>query len=118
MLSASGTTMSTVGTPSRPVQRVAIFVSTPPTYCVAFELLIYSARPDSRNTNPTVKALERKVQALEMAEDSIAFSSGMAAISSSLFALLKPGDRVVRSSRIPTAYSRYYCDLPAPGEHS
>ena len=49
----------------------------------------------SRNTNPTVVALEKKVGALEGAEDSIAFSSGMAAISNTLMALLKPGDRVV-----------------------
>jgi cystathionine gamma-synthase len=49
----------------------------------------------SRNTNPTVRAFEKKVQALEGAEDAIAFSSGMAAISNTLFALLKPGDRVV-----------------------
>lgn len=49
----------------------------------------------SRNTNPTVRAFEKKAQALEGAEDAIAFSSGMAAISNTLFALLKPGDRVV-----------------------
>ena len=32
---------------------------------------------------------------MEGAEDGIAFSSGMAAISNVLFALLRPGDRVV-----------------------
>ena len=41
------------------------------------------------------RRLEQKVQALEGAEDAIAFSSGMAAISNTLMALLKPGDRVV-----------------------
>ena len=35
----------------------------------------------SRNTNPTVRAFEQKAQALEGADDAIAFSSGMAAIS-------------------------------------
>ena len=49
----------------------------------------------SRNTNPTVKVLEEKIRILEDAEDAISFSTGMAAISSTLFALLKPGDRVV-----------------------
>jgi cystathionine gamma-synthase len=49
----------------------------------------------SRNTNPTVKVLEDKIRILEDGEDAIAFSTGMAAISNTLFALLKPGDRVV-----------------------
>ena len=48
-----------------------------------------------RNTNPTVEAFERKILALEAAEDATSFSTGMAAISNTLFALLKPGDRVV-----------------------
>ena len=49
----------------------------------------------ARNTNPTVEAFEHKVRALENAEDATSFSTGMAAISNTLFALLKPGDRVV-----------------------
>jgi cystathionine gamma-synthase len=49
----------------------------------------------SRNTNPTVQVLEEKIRVLEKAEAATAFSSGMAAISNTLFALLKPGDRVV-----------------------
>ena len=48
-----------------------------------------------RNTNPTVEILEKKVAILENAESATAFSSGMAAISNTLFANLKPGDRVV-----------------------
>jgi cystathionine gamma-synthase len=49
----------------------------------------------SRNTNPTVAAFEDKVRNLEMAEAATSFSSGMSAISNTLFALLSPGDRVV-----------------------
>jgi cystathionine gamma-synthase len=49
----------------------------------------------SRNTNPTVYAFEEKVRQLEGAEAATSFSTGMAAISNSLFALLSPGDRVV-----------------------
>ena len=48
-----------------------------------------------RNTNPTVEILERKIAVLEKAESATAFSSGMAAISNTLFALLKPKDRVI-----------------------
>jgi len=49
----------------------------------------------ARNTNPTVEAFEQKIRALEHAEDATSFSTGMAAISNTFFALLKPGDRVV-----------------------
>ena len=49
----------------------------------------------SRNSNPTVAVLEAKMAALDGTERAAAFSTGMAAISSALFALLSPGDRVV-----------------------
>jgi cystathionine gamma-synthase len=49
----------------------------------------------SRNTNPTVAAFEEKVRILEGAEAATSFSSGMAAVSNTLFGLLAPGDRVV-----------------------
>ena len=49
----------------------------------------------SRNTNPTVAAFEEKVRNLETAQAATSFSSGMGAISNTLFALLSPGDRVV-----------------------
>lgn len=49
----------------------------------------------SRNTNPTVAAFEEKVRILEGAEAATSFSSGMAAVSGTLFGLLAPGDRVV-----------------------
>jgi cystathionine gamma-synthase len=49
----------------------------------------------SRNTNPTVAVLEEKIRQLEQAEAATSFSTGMAGISNTLFALLEPGDRVV-----------------------
>ncbi len=48
-----------------------------------------------RNTNPTVAVFEEKVRLLEGAEAATSFSTGMAAISNTLFTLLAPGDRVV-----------------------
>ena len=48
-----------------------------------------------RYGNPTVRELERRVAALEGAEDAVAFASGMAATSTALLALLKAGDHVV-----------------------
>ncbi|TPW32246.1 cystathionine gamma-synthase family protein [Martelella alba] len=49
----------------------------------------------SRNTNPTVRVLENKIRLLDGGDDATSFSTGMAAISNTLFALLAAGDRVV-----------------------
>ena len=49
----------------------------------------------SRNSNPTLEVLERKIAALDGTEAAVGFATGMAAISSTFFALLSPGDRVV-----------------------
>ncbi|MCE5209508.1 MAG: PLP-dependent transferase [Chloroflexi bacterium] len=49
----------------------------------------------SRNSNPTARLFEQKVAALEGAEAGTSFATGMAAISTTLFALLSPGQRVI-----------------------
>lgn len=49
----------------------------------------------SRNTNPTVAALEEKIRILEGAEAATSFATGMAAISNSLFTFLTAGKKVV-----------------------
>ena len=49
----------------------------------------------SRNTNPTVHAFEEKMRILERGAAATSFATGMAAIADTLFALLRPGDRVV-----------------------
>ncbi|HEY8074607.1 MAG TPA: PLP-dependent aspartate aminotransferase family protein [Labilithrix sp.] len=48
-----------------------------------------------RYGNPTVRAAEQKLAALDGAEECALFGSGMAAITTTLFALLKKGDHVV-----------------------
>ncbi|MFT5607936.1 MAG: cystathionine gamma-synthase, partial [Parvicella sp.] len=48
-----------------------------------------------RNTNPTVNAFEEKIRILEGAEAATSASTGMGIISSTLFGLLSPGQRVV-----------------------
>jgi len=48
-----------------------------------------------RNTNPTVHVFEEKVRQLEGAEAATSAATGMGIISSALFTLLSPGDRVV-----------------------
>ena len=48
-----------------------------------------------RYGNPTVRAAERKLAALDGAEDCALFASGMAAITTTLFAMLRSGQHVV-----------------------
>jgi O-succinylhomoserine sulfhydrylase len=54
----------------------------------------------SRYMNPTVRTFEQRLAAMECAELAVATSSGMAAIFSTLLALLKPGDHLVSSRSI------------------
>jgi cystathionine beta-lyase/cystathionine gamma-synthase len=49
----------------------------------------------SRGLNPTVRVFEEKIAALEKTEDALGLASGMAAISSAVLAVVKPGDRIV-----------------------
>ena len=49
----------------------------------------------SRIGNPTTRAFEEKIAELEGAQDAVAFSSGMAAVSALCFTVLEPGDELV-----------------------
>ena len=51
-----------------------------------------------RYGNPTVRTAERKIAELDGAEDCVLFSSGMAAATTALLALLKSGQHVVMTS--------------------
>src|ERR1700685_3055080 len=48
-----------------------------------------------RYGNPTVRAVERRLAALEGTEDAVMFGSGMAAVTTTLFALVKGGQHLV-----------------------
>lgn len=65
----------------------------------------------SRNTNPTVKALEEKIKLLEGAESAISFSTGMAAISNTLFTFLTSGKRVVSLKDTYGGTSKIFLDF-------
>ena len=54
----------------------------------------------SRYANPTVVVTEQKLAALDRAEAALVFASGMAASSTILFALLRPGDELVASAAL------------------
>ncbi|HWE24764.1 MAG TPA: aminotransferase class I/II-fold pyridoxal phosphate-dependent enzyme [Myxococcales bacterium] len=51
-----------------------------------------------RYGNPTVRAAEKKIAALEGAEDCALFATGMAAVTTALFELLKSGDHLILTS--------------------
>ena len=51
-----------------------------------------------RQVNPTVEALENKITAMEGGVQSVCFGTGMAAIGTTIFSLLRAGDHFVSSS--------------------
>lgn len=70
----------------------------------------------SRWANPTVGQLERKLAALEGAEDCVCFASGMAAITALMLHLLKDGGHIVMSDVAYAAASELANDtLPKLG---
>jgi len=69
-----------------------------------------------RNTNPTTDVFEEKIRLLEGAEAATSFSTGMAAISGTLYTLLAPGDRVVTVKDTYGGTNRVFLDwLPRTG---
>ena len=65
----------------------------------------------SRNTNPTVHVLEEKIRILEGAEAATSFSTGMGAISNTLFTFLTPGKRVVSIKDTYGGTSKIFLDF-------
>jgi cystathionine gamma-synthase len=65
----------------------------------------------SRNTNPTVAVLEEKIRVLESAEAATSFSTGMAAISNTLFTFLTPGKKVVSIKDTYGGTSKIFLDF-------
>ncbi len=69
-----------------------------------------------RNSNPTVAVFEEKIRLLERGEAATSASTGMAAISNTLYALLVPGKRVVSVKDTYGGTSKVFTDyLPAYG---
>jgi cystathionine beta-lyase len=74
----------------------------------------------SRGNNPTVEILRKKIAALEGAEDALIFSSGMAAISTTIIAHVKAGDHII-SVKSPYSWTKVLLEqfLPRFGvEHT
>lgn len=68
-----------------------------------------------RQTNPTVSTLEGKVTAMEDGIATVCFATGMAAISTTLLALLRRGDHVVSSSFLFGNTNSLFSTLAAHG---
>jgi methionine-gamma-lyase len=73
------------------------------------ELFLYS-----RYANPTVRDLEDTLASLEGAERALAFSSGMAALSTAMIGLLKPGDEVLASASLYGGTSKLLRNILGP----
>lgn len=70
----------------------------------------------TRYGNPTLRALEEKVAALEGGEAALAFASGMAAISSAILGYVRAGDHVVCSRSLYGAAHHFLAEkLPRYG---
>jgi cystathionine beta-lyase/cystathionine gamma-synthase len=70
----------------------------------------------TRWRNPTTEAVERKVALLEGTEAALAFSSGMAAITTSLTSLVRPGEHILAQRDLYGAAFEFLTrNLPAQG---
>lgn len=70
----------------------------------------------TRWANPTTRVLEEKIALLEGAEDGLATSAGMGAVSAAVLAALKPGDHAIAPSAIYQASYQLFAEmLPAYG---
>jgi cystathionine gamma-synthase/methionine-gamma-lyase len=100
VIHAGGTTTGDAAPLTTPIYETATFV-----FESSKELLAYNEGRSSkylysRYGNPTIVSVEQKLAALDRAERSLLFSSGMAAIATTLMAHLKAGDEVVCSAAI------------------
>ncbi|UCC79816.1 MAG: aminotransferase class I/II-fold pyridoxal phosphate-dependent enzyme [Candidatus Zixiibacteriota bacterium] len=65
----------------------------------------------TRYSNPTIEAVENRIAAMEGADGSLLFSSGMAAISSACMTFLKSGDEIVSSYPVYGGTAKLFDDL-------
>jgi cystathionine gamma-lyase len=65
----------------------------------------------SRSGNPTRDALERRLAALENAKYGIAFSSGLAAVTTTILSLLKAGEHMVAFDDLYGGTRRLFSEL-------
>ncbi len=98
----AGETVDTGATPSltTPIYETSTFVFDSVADVIKYQEGKLNGYLYSRYQNPTVVAVEQKLAAIDGAEMALLFSSGMAAISTAMFTLLKSGDEIVCSAAI------------------
>ena len=96
-----------------PIYETATFVFENAKELLAFNEGRSSKYLYSRYANPTIVSVELKLSALDHAERSLLFSSGMAAIATTLMTHVKAGDEVVCSAAIYGATLHLLADLLA-----
>ncbi len=89
-----------------PVYQTSTFRATEADAVARHSLEISPATFYTRYGNPTVEVLEKVVADLEGGDRALSFASGMAAISTTLLTLLKPGDHVVAGNSLYTATAK------------
>ncbi len=98
----AGETVDTGATPSltTPIYETSTFVFDSVADVIKYQEGKLNGYLYSRYENPTVVAVEQKLAAIDGGEMALLFSSGMAAISTAMFTLLKSGDEIVCSAAI------------------
>ena len=93
----AGESISTGATPSltTPIYETSTFVFDSVADVIRYQEGKLDGYLYSRYENPTVVAVEQKLAALDGAQQSLLFSSGMAAISTAMLTVLKAGDEIV-----------------------
>lgn len=109
-----------LGNPEHGVLHKAIHTSVAFGYADARELAaIFQGRKSGyaygRQSNPTVEALAKKVTQMEGGLATVCFATGMAAISSTLIALLRQGDHIVSSAYLFGNTNSLFATLQALG---
>jgi cystathionine beta-lyase/cystathionine gamma-synthase len=98
----AGETVDTGATPSltTPIYETSTFVFDSVADVIKYQEGKLNGYLYSRYDNPTVVAVEQKLAAVDGAECSLLFSSGQAASTHAMLALLQPGDEIVCSAAI------------------
>lgn len=89
-----------------PVYQTSTFRATEADAVARHSVEVSPATFYTRYGNPTLEVLEKVVADLEGGERALSFASGMAAVSTTLLTLLKPGDHVVAGNSLYTATAK------------
>lgn len=104
------------GAVGTPIYQTSTFILGDETYRAVEEGYARDRFIYTRYGNPSQWAVQEKLAALEAAESALVFSSGMAAISASVLALLDKGAHIVASDELyGGTYNLFHHDLPSLG---